>query len=166
MALSLNSPLLFAHSWYQASLRGHWWGSFLFLWILIGAVSLLGMVRSLHRSRTIVMQEGSSRGEWIMLCLLSFITMSGVMYCVTCHKSLLDPGQRAALVMFIGTWIKLSYVLFRALRPAKRLWIRRLSPEVIMLGSIGLTSVTLTLTKYVGDVLIDETSENRLGIRD
>ena len=113
LALSLNSSLLFTHSWYQASLRGHWWGSFLFLWILIGAVSLLGMVRSLHRSRTIVMQEGSSRGEWIMLCLLSFITMSGVMYCVTCHKSLLDPGQRAALVMFIGTWISLSYVLFR-----------------------------------------------------
>ncbi len=158
VVLSLNSSLVFVHSWFHASLRGHWWSSSLFLWTLIGVISLLGMIRSLRRAKTPnpVVAQQASRGEWIMICVLSFITLGGVAYCVIYDKSLLDMQQRALLVMSVGTWICLAYMLFASPRPTKTSWTIALCPEIVMLGAIGLASISLTLSTYIDEVLIDE----------
>ncbi len=159
LVLSLNSSLLFLHSWFQSSLRGHWWGSFMFLWILLGVISFFGTARSLRRARKwstpLIPQEGS-RGEWIMICMLSLVAFSGVGYCIIREKSLLDPQQRALLVLSVGTWTSFAYMSLAPSRPTKALWVRRLSPEIMMLGAIGLASISVTLFTYIGEFLSDE----------
>lgn len=150
--LSISSAILFIHSWFQASLRVHWWGGFLVLWLLIGIISLMGMLRSFRRAKgtpDMVAPFLPSRGDWAVISILSIISLAGVLYCLIREESLLHYQQRSLLVLTAGAWSSLAYLWFSRHRSGQASGTKRIYPETVLLGGIGLASISLTLFTYI-----------------
>lgn len=151
---SLNSTLFLLHSWFYPSIRNSWWGNPVALWLVMGAMTLAGVIWSCRRYQTKLTGEPGvspllpQRSESFGLYALSLASLVVVLICLW-RGVLNDRPWKELLVVWVPLWVGALYAggVRRVARSRPSLQ-PKLAPEGVMLWTGALACVGLGLAAF------------------
>ncbi|HZT82836.1 MAG TPA: PQQ-binding-like beta-propeller repeat protein [Gemmataceae bacterium] len=164
------STLYFVQYLLSGALAGTWWGSPLALWMGITLVTIAGAAWAWRR-HAVRVQAGDAlaapgKAELIVLLAASVVGLGVVGWCLWEKQSLVSPQWMLVLILCVGAWAALPYVLYArwaAGRPPRSAARRgpAVATEAVMLTAMALACAAVAgaaqpAARQVGGVEVGE----------
>ncbi len=113
---SLNSTLYLVHTWFRGYFKDTWWGSPFALWMTLALVTLLGVIWSWWRQRSLIRANAEveaqlpPRSERFVLWTTSLTGLVFVVYCLL-KGTLFDSPWKELLIIWVVAWVGTLYML-------------------------------------------------------
>jgi outer membrane protein assembly factor BamB len=145
--LSLNSTLYLLWEWGGRYLLGSWWQTPAALWVVMSAVTLVGLLWAWRRSLGQAVSTGPpGKAEAVTLALLSLAALGGLWYWLPRPLGALGLWDQTLVTFAGGLWAATAYALVLRLRAARPSARPALPPEGVMLGAMVAVSVAFVTT--------------------